>query len=137
MRIKIVHDIGEKAPAGKMADVELHFVDAVDAELRGLRLTGFAIWERRTRDGFNVTFPARAYVVNGERRSWALLRGIADDERGRGLSDLIIATWQEERDVKSRARSERDVGRQPHEDARARQGDGDGHAYPTRRGGRR
>jgi hypothetical protein len=32
-------------PAGKLADVELHFVDGVFA---GLKLIGFSIWERRT-----------------------------------------------------------------------------------------
>ena len=39
----------------------------------GLKLIGFAIWERRA-GGRNVTFPARQYSVNGERRSFALLR---------------------------------------------------------------
>ena len=34
---------------------------------------GFAVWERRD-GGRNVTFPARQYSVNGERRSLALLR---------------------------------------------------------------
>ena len=39
----------------------------------GLRLIGFGVWERRD-GGRNVTFPARQYSVNGERRSFALLR---------------------------------------------------------------
>jgi hypothetical protein len=46
--------------------VELHF-DAADTVLEGLKLIGFAIWERRTCGGRNVTFPARQYSVNGER----------------------------------------------------------------------
>jgi hypothetical protein len=33
-------------PAGKLADVELHF-DSADSILEGLKLIGFAIWERR------------------------------------------------------------------------------------------
>ena len=59
------------SPAGKLADAELHFDGG---ELEGLKLVGFAVWERRTGTGRNVTFPARAYSVNGERRSFALLR---------------------------------------------------------------
>ena len=62
-------------PAGKLADAELHFTEGV---LDGLKLIGFAIWERRSGGGRNVTFPARTYAVNGERRSFALLRPIAD-----------------------------------------------------------
>ena len=62
-------------PPGKLADAELHFADG---ELQGLKLIGFAIWERRGGNGRNVTFPARSYAVNGERRTFALLRPIAD-----------------------------------------------------------
>ncbi len=47
---------------GKLADVELHFVDG---PLQGLKLIGFAIWERGGA-GRNVTFPGRQYSVNGE-----------------------------------------------------------------------
>jgi len=39
---------------------------------------GLAIWERRGGSGRNVTFPARRYAFNGERRSFALLRAIVD-----------------------------------------------------------
>ena len=47
--------------------------------LDGLKLIGFSIWERRGGGGGrNVTFPARQYSVNGERRSFALLRPIVD-----------------------------------------------------------
>ena len=65
-------------PPGKLADAELHFTDGA---LDGLKLIGFAIWERRSGSGRNVTFPARQYVVNGDRRSFALLRPIADTAR--------------------------------------------------------
>src|SRR5512145_258330 len=57
-------------PPGKLADAELHFVVG---PLYGLKLIGFSVWERRG-GGRNVTFPARQYSVNGERRSFALLR---------------------------------------------------------------
>ena len=65
-------------PPGKLADAELHFVDGA---LAGLKLIGFAIWERRTGTGRNVTFPARQYSVNGERRSFALLRPVSRHQR--------------------------------------------------------
>ena len=60
-------------PPGKLADAELHFTDAA-GPLAGLKLIGFSIWERRGGSGRNVTFPARQYSINGERRSLALLR---------------------------------------------------------------
>ena len=59
-------------PQGKLADAEVIF-EAGSGPLEGLRLIGFAVWERRD-GGRNVTFPARQYSVNGERRSFALLR---------------------------------------------------------------
>jgi hypothetical protein len=59
-------------PAGKLADAEVIF-ESEAGPLSGLKLIGFAIWERRN-GGRNVTFPARQYSVNGERRSFALLR---------------------------------------------------------------
>ena len=51
-----------------------------DGALDGLKLIGFAVWERRSGSGRNVTFPARQYVVNGDRRSFALLRPVAGRE---------------------------------------------------------
>ena len=59
-------------PAGTLADAEVIFEDEADP-LYGLKLIGFSVWERRD-GGRNVTFPARQYSVNGERRSFALLR---------------------------------------------------------------
>ena len=65
MTIKIIaNDKGN--PPGKLADAELHFTDG---PLDGLKLIGFSVWERKTGTGRNVTFPARQYSVNGERRS--------------------------------------------------------------------
>ena len=62
----------KSSPQGKLADAEVIF-GAASGPLNGLRLIGFAVWERRD-GGRNVTFPARQYSVNGERRSFALLR---------------------------------------------------------------
>ena len=59
-------------PQGKLADAEVVF-EAEAGPLSGMKLIGFAVWERRD-GGRNVTFPARQYSVNGERRSFALLR---------------------------------------------------------------
>ena len=71
MTVKIVAANEQASPAGKLADAELHFVEG---PLGGLKLIGFSVWERRSPSGRrNVTFPARTYSVNGERRSYALL----------------------------------------------------------------
>jgi hypothetical protein len=75
MTIKIIPNENCR-PAGKLADAELHF-DSADGVLESLKLIGFAIWERRG-GGRNVTFPARQYSLNGERRSFALLRPLGE-----------------------------------------------------------
>ena len=79
-------------PPGKLADAELHFGDG---PLAGLKLIGFSIWERRSGDGRNVTFPARQYAVNGERRSFALLRPIADAAAQESVREAILAAYAE------------------------------------------
>jgi len=91
MVVKIVpNDKGN--PPGKLADAELHFTEGV---LEGLKLVGFAIWERRSGSGRNVTFPARQYVVNGDRRSFALLRPIADAAAQERVRDLVLQAYAE------------------------------------------
>jgi hypothetical protein len=79
-------------PPGKLADAELHFTEGV---LEGLKLVGFAVWERRGGSGRNVTFPARQYSVNGERRSFALLRPITDMTSQNRLRELILEAYAE------------------------------------------
>ncbi|HTL01899.1 MAG TPA: hypothetical protein VL243_06720 [Vicinamibacterales bacterium] len=79
-------------PPGKLAEAELHFEDG---HLAGLKLVGFAIWERRNGPGRNVTFPARSYQVNGERRSFALLRPITDTTAQDRVRDLILQAYLE------------------------------------------
>src|SRR4051794_13621697 len=79
-------------PVGKLADAELHFTDGA---LEGLKLIGFSIWERRGGNGRNVTFPARQYAVNGERRSFALLRPITDVHAQERIRDLILEAYAE------------------------------------------
>ena len=79
-------------PPGKLAEAELHFTEGV---LDGLKLIGFGIWERRTGSGRNVTFPARTYSVNGERRSFALLRPTGDATAQNRVRELILEAYAE------------------------------------------
>jgi hypothetical protein len=79
-------------PPGKLADAELHFTEGV---LDGLKLIGFGVWERRTGGGRNVTFPARTYSVNGERRSFALLRPTGDATAQDRIRELILEAYAE------------------------------------------
>jgi hypothetical protein len=91
MTIKILpNDKGN--PPGKLADAELHFEQG---PLEGLKLIGFAVWERKSGGGRNVTFPARQYSVNGERRSFALLRPIADTTAQNRIRELVLQAYAE------------------------------------------
>ena len=91
MTVKIVmNDKGN--PPGKLADAELHFAHG---PLDGLKLIGFSVWERRGGSGRNVTFPARQYSVNGERRSFALLRPITDAGAQERIRDLVLDAYVE------------------------------------------
>jgi hypothetical protein len=77
-------------PPGKLADAELHFTSG---PLEGLKLIGFAVWERRSGNGRNVTFPARQYSVNGERRSFSLLRPLVDSTGQDRVRDLVLDAY--------------------------------------------
>ncbi len=79
-------------PHGKLADAELHFSGG---PLDGLKLLGFGLWERKN-GARNVTFPARQYSINGERRSFALLRPRADAGSQDRLRDLILDAYKEQ-----------------------------------------
>ena len=100
MTVKIqANDKGN--PAGKLADAELHFTAG---PLEGLKLIGFGIWERRGGAGRNVTFPARQYAVNGERRSFALLRPIVDTAAQDRIRELVLdayAAYEEQASIAS------------------------------------
>ena len=91
MTIKIIPNDKENPP-GKLADAEVHFTEG---PLAGLKLIGFGIWERKTGNGRNVTFPARQYAVGGERRSYALLRPIGDATAQNQIRDLILQAFGE------------------------------------------
>ena len=101
MVVKIVpNDKGN--PPSKLADAELHFTEGV---LEGLKLVGFAVWERRSGSGRNVTFPSRQYTVSGDRRSFALLRPVADAASQERVRDLVLQAYSEYEESATQAAS--------------------------------
>jgi hypothetical protein len=86
------------SPAGKLAEAELLFSGG---PLDGLKLVGFAVWERKNK-GRNVTFPARSYSVNGERRTFSLLRPIVEVTAQEKLRDIVLEAFKEyEREIEA------------------------------------
>ena len=77
-------------PPGKLADAEMHYHSGI---LEGMKLIGFSIWERRGGSGRNVTFPARQYKINGERRSYALLRPVVDVNAQNKIRDAVLEAY--------------------------------------------
>jgi hypothetical protein len=91
--VKIITSSDKNTLPGKLAEAELHFAEGA---LEGLKLVGFTIWERRTGGGRNVTFPSRNYSVNGERRTFALLRPALGDATAQDrLRELILDAYAE------------------------------------------
>ena len=86
-RIKVASGAAFVVREGKSIPAQIGQVvfEADAGPLSGLKLIGFSVWERRD-GGRNVTFPARQYSVNGERRSFALLRPSGED---RGAQEAI------------------------------------------------
>ena len=89
MTVKIIPNDKGNHP-GKLCDAEIHFTSG---PFEGLKLIGFAVWERRSGNGRNVTFPARQYSVNGERRSFALLRPVTDNAGQDRVRDLVLEAY--------------------------------------------
>ena len=80
MVVKIVPN--DKAnPPGKLADAELHFTDGV---FDGLKLIGFAVWERR---------------------SFALLRPVADAAAQERVRELVLQAYAEYEEAATEAAS--------------------------------
>ena len=91
MLVRITTSNDKNNPPGKLADAELHFTEGM---LEGLKLIGFSVWERRTGGGRNVTFPARQYSVNGERRTFALLRPLTGDATAQNrVREMILQAY--------------------------------------------
>ena len=91
MVVKIVPNLKDE-PRGKLADAELHFTEGL---LTGLKLIGFGVWERRSGGGRTVTFPARRYTVNGDRRSFVLLRPVDDASAQERMRELVLQAYAE------------------------------------------
>lgn len=89
MLIKITPN-DKQVPAGKLADAELHFTEG---PMEGLKLVGFSVWDRKSGPGRNVTFPSRTYSVQGERRSFALLRPSTDGNGQNRIRDLVLQAY--------------------------------------------
>lgn len=102
----------EATTPGKLADAEIHFEEG---PLQGLKLIGFAVWERRGGGGRNVTFPARQYQVNGERRTYALLRSIGDATAQNKIRDLILEAYAEREEHQEQAREQEQAQEQVRE----------------------
>jgi hypothetical protein len=93
MVVKIMANDKEGAPLGKLADAEVHFSEGV---FDGLKLIGFAVWEKKNGPGRSVTFPSRQYSVNGERRNFALLRPVLNDSKCQErLRELVLQAYSE------------------------------------------
>jgi hypothetical protein len=91
MTVKIIPN-DKTNPVGRLADAELHFTGG---PLEGLKLIGFGVWERRGASARYVTFPARQYSINGERRTFNLLRPIIDTAAQDRLRDLVLEAYAE------------------------------------------
>jgi hypothetical protein len=90
--INIIRNDKDK-PHDKLADAELQFIGG---ELDGLKLLGFGIWRQRNGSGQNVTFPARHFTVNGERRNFSLLRPVINDSHSQDrLRELVLQAYAE------------------------------------------
>ena len=90
MVVKI--QVTEKGPPGKLADAELHFTSG---PLDGLKLIGFRCGDghgrRPERD-----VPGAAYSVNGERRSFSMLRPSSiQPAQERILRDVVLEAYAE------------------------------------------
>ena len=92
MSIEVKILINEQGkPAGKLADAEIHFNGG---ELAGLKLVGFAIWERRDGTGRTVSFPSRPFIVHGDRKNFSLLRAINDPNAQNHVRSLLLHAYE-------------------------------------------
>jgi hypothetical protein len=69
--VSIVLPTDRNPPKGKLADAEIVFGSG-HGPFTGTKLSGFSVWEGK--HGRYVSLPGRPFTVNGNRRSYALLR---------------------------------------------------------------
>jgi len=89
--VKILKSDQHSAPA-KLADAEIHFAGGA---LDGLKLVGFAVWRKRDGNGQNVSFPSRQFTVHGERRTFSLLRWVAERTAQDRLADVVLQAYRQ------------------------------------------
>ena len=92
IEVKILRNEQGK-PAGKLADAEIHFIGG---ELAGLKLVGFAIWERRNGTGRRVTFPGRPFIFHGDKRNFELLRAVGDPHVLDHVRGLVLRAYEQQ-----------------------------------------
>ncbi len=92
IEVKILRN-ERSTPVGKLADAEIHFIDG---ELAGLKLVGFAVWERRDGPGRNVTFPARQFIAHGEKCNFPLLRAVGNPNAQNHVRDLVLRAYEQQ-----------------------------------------
>ena len=86
-----ISPVDKHSPVGKIAEAEIHFTAG---SLKGCKLIGFSIWDAsRPGNPRVVTMPARQFSVNGERRSFALLRPLESVAALDQVRDLILAAY--------------------------------------------
>ena len=85
-----IFKVDHSSAPGKLADAEIHFAGG---ELDGLKLVGFAVWQKRDGNGQNVSFPSRQFTVHGERRSFSLLRAVTDPVAQNRLHDIVLRAY--------------------------------------------
>ena len=95
--VKILKSDQHSAPA-KLADAEIHFAGG---ELDGLKLVGFAVWRKRDGSGQSVSFPSRQFIVHGERRSFSLLRWVAEPTAQDRLAEVVLQAYRENEQARS------------------------------------
>ena len=74
MRVHYVLNNGG-TPAGKLADVEIHFEEGL---LAGLKLVGCSVWRSKKGEAPTVLVPSRSYATAAGVRYYELLRPSAD-----------------------------------------------------------
>ena len=78
MRVHYVLNHGG-TPAGKLADVEIHFEEGL---LAGLKLVGCSVWRSKKGEAPTVLVPSRSYATAAGVRYYELLRPSADGSAG-------------------------------------------------------
>ena len=57
---------------------------------------GFSIWARRDANASGVTFPARQFFFHGDKRNFALLRGIRNQNAQDRVRDLVLRAYEQQ-----------------------------------------